>query len=163
LAELTQPREWYGSDSQPLPPDQPLDLGCYPNLSHSSTLCHGLIPSEQRTPLTGRPGGLWSSISLSGDACLHIHRLRAALQSPSRKEPGSAELRVLSSTKHEIPAVDTAGISRSGIPIKLAPYERSSPRIRRCLGLPSRSAPLAPREIIPLTMILPSGLRHWFP
>jgi len=76
----------------------------YPNLSHPSTLCHKLIPSEQRIPLTRRPGGLRPSNSLPSSVCSHIHRLRAALQSLSRKRPGSAELRVLSSTKLEMPA-----------------------------------------------------------
>lgn len=135
----------------------------YPNLPHPSTLCHKLIPSEQWTPLSRRPGGLRSSNSLSSNTCSRMHNLRAALQSISRKKPRSAELRVLSSTTLDIPTIVIDGISRPGTPIKLALYEQSSPRIRRCLGLPSRSAPLAPRETIPLTWILPSGLRHWFP
>jgi hypothetical protein len=132
----------------------------YPNLFHPSTLCHKLRPNEQWTLLTRRPGSLRPADSLFGNTCSRIHRLRTASPGSSRKEPGSAEPRVLSSTTLEISPSVIGGISRSGILIKLEPDEQSPPPIRQCLDPPSSSAPLAPRELMPLTRTLHSGLRH---
>jgi len=70
----------------------------YPNLLHSSTLCHKLDPSQQWTPPSGEPRGLRSVSSLPSNTCSRTHRLRAASSFASRKAPHSAELRVLSST-----------------------------------------------------------------